>query len=796
MKALIIEPMRDLQDTLSSGKDRFIIVLDGLDECGSHEALEHLMKLVLALQELPPSFSVLVSCRPEPGVISAWSEARTKGLVVPCEDVDEIAYDENFRIIYVMVEEGLRDLIDESPWKPIEGELGALARACRQSPVMASIRVRDVRLQTRRGRTLQLAFQNLVTLADAPADFNWEYLRILRQAYMLDSLDPVDVAKYRSVLFGIAEPEIRAMLEPISSIIHLPSQNTERVNFYHATAKEFITGDPIGEERDEVFFINDVEGYSLGLPLLRLFNSHCERNAFGVPTELPLGDRRKWEGFMTTLELFSEESNELRSEFDSFITQNLLTLAQLQTRFIFQILEELREFDHHNSIQALRDLEPAANYIAKHGPSYLYRSFLPFAPLSSSIYKLYGSLSDPIRIFSIFGEFSGDTIPLSKDLLSAQEVMQAKLSELRLLEEINEPGIEVVNYEAEFREPDIRNAIVTCAALSPNGHYVALGFGNGIIEVADIDHQCTVCRLQHDPANPPIWIDPRLWHGPRETLPTGPCSAGTAVSDNGFVVVRIPQNFDNPWYDNMMLISVFEDPSIQLLASPPSPSSLSFPLIHVGLHTPHRRTLGFSPGARYIGAFDGIRAFTWSTKWREFIASYCVTQFDSWIIRPSIIPPSGSYLVPPVESKTAYTLHSKANLGPDSEDESWIKCPFYGLSPSISRRGTLPSSVHSFVTGRTPLIESSSMWINGSVELVVPVDFEPHETCAWYGDRIPPDVMGLYRPQSSRDGTRFLLQGQRRAPIVVDISQIRLPSPVDSSGMRDSNVLHSWSSGR
>ncbi|KAF8328596.1 uncharacterized protein EI90DRAFT_2870129, partial [Cantharellus anzutake] len=33
MKALIIEPMRDLEDTLSSGKDRFVIVLDGLDEC-------------------------------------------------------------------------------------------------------------------------------------------------------------------------------------------------------------------------------------------------------------------------------------------------------------------------------------------------------------------------------------------------------------------------------------------------------------------------------------------------------------------------------------------------------------------------------------------------------------------------------------------------------------------------------------------------------------------------------------------------------------------------------------------
>ncbi|KAF8328585.1 uncharacterized protein EI90DRAFT_1535795 [Cantharellus anzutake] len=497
---------------------------------------------------------------------------------------------------------------------------------------------------------------------------------------------------------------------------------------------------------------------------------------------------------------------------------------RLQPPFI-QIPGGFRKFGHHNSIQALGDLEPATNYIAKHGPSYLYRSFLPFASLPSSIYKLYGSLSDPIRIFSIFGEFSGDTIPLSEDLLSAQEVMQAKLSELRLPEEINEPGIEMVNYEAEFHEPDIRNAIVACAALSLDGCYVALGFGNGIIEVVDIENQCTVCRLQHDPANPPIWIEfvhgshrvatedidgsvTVLGHGmtPMKlgTLPTGPYSAGTAVSDNGLFVIRVPRNFDNPWYDNMMLISVFEDPSIQLLASPPSPSSPSSPFIHVGLHTPHRRTLGFSPGAQYIGAFDGIRAFTWSTRSCEFIASYCVTESDAWIIRPSIIPPSGSYLIPDpiftqatsplVEGKMAYTLHSEADAGLDSEDESWIECPFYDLSPSISRRGTLPSSVHSSVTGRTPLIESSSVWINGSVELMVPVDFEPHETCAWYGDRVPPDVMGLYRPQSSRDGTRFLLQGQRRAPIVVDIRQIRLPlSGSPSSGSPSSGSPSSGS---
>ncbi|KAF8327978.1 uncharacterized protein EI90DRAFT_2850423, partial [Cantharellus anzutake] len=34
MKALVIEPMHNLMETLPPGKDRLVIILDGLDECG------------------------------------------------------------------------------------------------------------------------------------------------------------------------------------------------------------------------------------------------------------------------------------------------------------------------------------------------------------------------------------------------------------------------------------------------------------------------------------------------------------------------------------------------------------------------------------------------------------------------------------------------------------------------------------------------------------------------------------------------------------------------------------------
>ncbi|KAF8334928.1 uncharacterized protein EI90DRAFT_377070 [Cantharellus anzutake] len=858
MKTLMIEPMRDLKDIFPSGKDRFIIVLDGLDECGNQETLESLMELVLTLQELPTGFSVLVSCRPERGVISAWSEAQADGLVIPCEDVDKIQW-ETFHTIRQMVKEGLRGFVKESSWKPTESELNGFALACRGLPVVASIRVRDVHVQTRRGRTLQSAFQNLLTLTHVPTDLDQEYLRILRQAYVLGSSGiPSDVAKtYRLVvgtivvarepmnvsfisqLFEVDENEIYAILEPISSIVDL-REETLGVTFYDASAKEFLMGEPVGNEEDKVFFIDDVKGYFLGLPLLRLFNGNCEQNVFGVPADLPLGNERKWGEFMAKKyhfqyrwrfhyvvryllehldpsQLFSRESNELQNEFDSFITRNyLLTWLHLQNEKLIGdnaslFPEELLQFNNHSSVQLLRELHWLA-WIAASEPWSLYRSELPFTPLSSPLHKQYGHLSDPVRILSFFGKFSGGTIPLSEDSLRAQEVMMAKLGEPReqsdgLDEETSEPdedtngSEEAINHDAEFQEPDVRNGIVTCAALSLDGRYVALGFGSGIIEVADIDHQQTICRLQHDSANLPVWIE--FVHGSHRiasedingnvtilgggmapakpgTLPPGSYPPGTAVSDNGLFIARAPRTLDNPWCDNMTLISVSGIPTLKHLAPPPF--SLSSSSNDEKLVIPHRRTLGFSPGARYICTFDGIHAVTWSTDSCQCISGYRVTNFERWIINPTV-PPSHPHSIPdPIftrttlplpESDTAYAHCSEVEAEDDSGDESWIKRPFYDFSPSRLRWNELR---YSSVATRIPLLGSHisgrcSVWLNGREELELPWDYQPIDSQqAWYGHRVPHDSLGLYRPQSSRDGTRFLVQGWRRAPIVIDIS--------------------------
>ncbi|KAF8336471.1 uncharacterized protein EI90DRAFT_3045857, partial [Cantharellus anzutake] len=771
--------------------------------------------------------------------------------------------------------EGLRDCIDDSSWKPSKEEVNAFVSVCRGLPIIASIRVRDVCLQTHRGATLQSEFEYFRDLTDAPVDVNLEYLRVLRRAYIVGSSGVrKDIAeKYRHVvaiinaafeplsvffisqLSGIAEEEVLAILEPIGSIVDLSSESglerfsevppessskkMQGVKFYHATMKEFITGDSIGSENDQVFFIKDANKYFIGLPLLRFFNNSCERDVFGEPTILPLGDEWTWGDFwerkrclphhlrytreyllghLDPSQLFAQESN-LQNEFNTFLTRNLVTFMHLTSNSeygkgfpdgfdgfkncdSFKLLKEAqkKQFVLHTS------WESDMPFVFSSAPWHLHRSSLPFTPSSSPFHKLYGHLSDPFRIFTISGEFSGHRIPLSEDLLDARMVMEAKLPNFP-----KKAGSRQDDYDAQFNDPDIRNGIVTCAALSLDGHHIALGIGSGIIELADIDHQRTISRFQLDSPNHPVWIE--FVHGSHRvaaednegnvtilshdmtpinlgTLPNGPIPAVTRVSDNGLFIIRAPWNTDNTWYNNLTLISILDNPHMQLLASPPSQSDDS-PRRDT-LAIPHRRTLGFSPGAHYIGAFNGLSAFTWSTDSGELIAHYRVTDFRFWIMNPAV-PPACSYHIPdPVSARPTLPMtegsaadrhHSKTDAVHNLQDESWIKRPFYVLSQSKDEE---EFDIHSSAAGRSPLFRASGrltglpMFFNGKLEFVIPMEYQPHVSSGghghglgvWYGDQVPSDPTFMYSPRSSKDGTRILLQGQQTAPIVVDLSQV------------------------
>ncbi|KAF8318556.1 uncharacterized protein EI90DRAFT_2706512 [Cantharellus anzutake] len=860
MRALVVEPMGDLKHLLLSSKDRFIIILDGLDECGDQRALRTLMGLVLMLDALPPTFIVLVSSRPEPQVISAWDDAKDGGLDIPCEDVDKIG-EETFRTVRRMVEEGLQDCVKKSVWKPSGQDFDTFASACRGLPVMASIRIRDVCDQTQRGSTLRSEFEYFRDLTDAPLDLKSEYLRILRRAYMSNqsSIRPRVINNYRQVigmiiaayqplslysiskLLGVAEDEIRATLDPISSIVALSQQESLSYDFseeslshddplyptfYHATMKEFLADRPFGRKSDRPFFISDSKGYFLGLPLLRLINNVIEHNE---PKVRPLGDSEKWKGFkikkqpkhvqyafryffchLDPSKLSSQDSNGLWSEFDILLKRNLLSFIAL-SGFNFELPNEFLNSNVHNSTELLKEAKRVKDFMTrnelKSSPWHIYRSVLPFTPPSSPLFKLYGRLSDPVQIFSITGEFSGYSIPLSENTLNARKVMEAELPRLlkkadrsRTIHPLTDPDEADIDHGAAFRVRNIRNGIVAAAALSRDGRFIALGFGNGTIEVADIDHHQTTFQFQCDPPNPPAWIEficgsHRIATEDKEgnitvfshdlppvkvgTLPSGHRPPITLVADNGSFIIRVPRNIDCHWHEHMMILYVSDEPSIHPLSPPKK-------WLFTGFTMPDRCTLGLSPEGRYVVAHDDSDIVIWSTKTRESVQSHKVSGSTLPVSyhtyhRPHLITQTRTEIpshlensIPRVQSFTAG--HDADPWGLDA-DLLWLVRLSRALSShsNMHRGGFLADEDEVIHRHRTQMV-----WFNGKLELLLPPGYRPiildeNQTSSqevWYGDRMLSNKVDHYLPCASKDGTRFLVQGHMQAPIVVDISQV------------------------
>lgn len=153
--------------------------------------------------------------------------------------------------------------------------------------------------------------------------------------------NPLNVQTLSKILV-IPEENIRAALDPIGSIINTPTNNNTAVHFYHATAKEFLTGPPQGDNVDRAFFFSDVKGVFLALPLLKILNSNLKRNMANTEDSIPLGKgkRPSWNvvsnhvwyaaaHWAVHLDL-SSASKELWAELRLFLTTKLLFWLELE----------------------------------------------------------------------------------------------------------------------------------------------------------------------------------------------------------------------------------------------------------------------------------------------------------------------------------------------------------------------------------------------------------------------------------------------------------------------------------
>ena len=77
MDTLVIQPMSSISQAFSLAECASVVVLDGLDECGSRDVLVKLMDLVLLLDKLPREFMILVSARPNQKSALFWNVSIT-----------------------------------------------------------------------------------------------------------------------------------------------------------------------------------------------------------------------------------------------------------------------------------------------------------------------------------------------------------------------------------------------------------------------------------------------------------------------------------------------------------------------------------------------------------------------------------------------------------------------------------------------------------------------------------------------------------------------------------------------
>ena len=392
-------------------------------------------------------------------------------------------------------------------------------------------------------------------------------------------------------------------------------------------------------------------------------------------------------------------------------------------------------------------------------PRHIYRSILPFLPPSSPILVHYSKLSDPIRVL---------------------RVRSRKTTK-------NEFHV--------FRRGSSPISPVACTALSDDGHRVALGFDNGVVEVVDIELGTTISRsagLQQ----PPVWLL-FIRGGHKLVIETskgdiyildiftlrrqrlssridGSTMVVASLSHDGSMIVRAAQHLTTEWYENVYIIHIATDsPTIHSLST----SSHIIPYPGTGPRFPLQRSVGFSPDGQYVAAFDTKRAFVWSCTSFQLIAHYSIEDPLNWFLntnRPSAV---STLALPNDVIITPFPEHS--------ESISSTSCILFTLG---SRRSADPHRIGmhaiSLAAAAAPVLDSQNIvWFRGHKITII-----PHDYCIsrWHSiglrDRVAPEAPANLSLPTSQDGTRFLLYDNENCPVVVDISEAqgfqRLEHPV------------------
>ena len=172
---------------------------------------------------------------------------------------------------------------------------------------------------------------------------------------------------------------------------------------------------------------------------------------------------------------------------------------------------------------------------ADQDPRHIYQSILPFLPPSSPILVHYNALSD-IRVLRV----------------RSRKTRKNKKSHV-------------------LQRGDPPVYAVTCTALSDDGHWIALGFDDGVVQVVDTERGTTISRSEL--LKPLVWLlfvngghklvietskgDIYIWDNftlRRQRFSSridGSTMVIASLSQDGSMIVRAAQHSTKEWYENM-----------------------------------------------------------------------------------------------------------------------------------------------------------------------------------------------------------------------------------------------------
>ena len=374
-------------------------------------------------------------------------------------------------------------------------------------------------------------------------------------------------------------------------------------------------------------------------------------------------------------------------------------------------------------------------------PRQIYRTILPFLPPSSPILVHYNNLSD-IKV------------------------------------------LQVCSQNNKFQRSNSPISAITCTALSGDGHQVALGFDDGVVEVVDVELGTTISRSDGLP-KPPVWLlfingghkliietsegDVYIWdnftlHRQRfASRIEGSTMVVASLSHDGSMIVRAAEHSTKEWYADMYIFHITTDsPTIHSLSTP----SHIIPYRGMGRRFPLQRSVGFSPDGKYVAAFDTQQAFVWSCTSFQLIAHCSIKDPRNWFLNTNRLPTMPTLALPNGAIATSLPEHSGSiastsctlfNLRPGS----WLR-----QSPRIRMRAL------SLVAAATPVLSSwNSVWFRG--HLITPI---PDAYCIskWRSVKLEsPRLEGPanFSLPTSLNGTRFLLH-DKESCLLVDISGV------------------------